>query len=86
MRLEKNILTGILFLLLSFLPGVTINLQCKNMGGRYMKDFIVLIATVILGVLLAGLILGLRSAADEMKDKALQEIENVFSSEEVLRV
>ncbi len=51
-----------------------------------MKDFIVLIATVILGVLLAGLILGLRSAADEMKDKALQEIENVFSSEEVLRV
>ncbi|MBR0481460.1 MAG: hypothetical protein IJJ48_03200 [Firmicutes bacterium] len=51
-----------------------------------MKDFIVLIATVILGVIIAGLILGLRSAAESIRDKAVEEINNVFSVEEVVRV
>ncbi len=50
-----------------------------------MKDFIVLIATVILGVIIAGLILSLRSAAENIRDRAVQEINNVFSVEEVLK-
>jgi hypothetical protein len=51
-----------------------------------MKDFIVLIATIILGVIIAGLILSLRSAAQTIKDKAVEEINNVFSIEEVVRI
>ena len=53
---------------------------------RGMKDFIVLIATIILGVIIAGLILSLRSAAQTIKDKAVEEINNVFSVEEVVRI
>ena len=48
-----------------------------------MKDFIVLIATVVLGVIIAGLILSLRGTAEGIRDKAVEEIENVFSVTEV---
>ena len=51
-----------------------------------MKDFIVLIATIVLGVILAGLIMGLRSTAQEIKDKAVEEINNAFSWEEAVRI
>ncbi len=50
-----------------------------------MKDFIVLIATVILGIVLAGMILSLRSTAENIKDKALEELDNVFSMEYSLK-
>ena len=52
-------------------------------GGHRMKDFIVLIATVVLGVIIAGLILSLRGTAEGIRDKAVEEIENVFSVTEV---
>ena len=51
-----------------------------------MKDFIVLVATVILGVILAGLILSLRSTAEYIRDKAVEEIDNAFSVTEVMNV
>ncbi|MBR0416767.1 MAG: hypothetical protein IJI56_03045 [Firmicutes bacterium] len=51
-----------------------------------MKDFIVLIATIVLGVILAGLILSLRSTAEEIKNKAVEEINDMFSVEEIVRV
>ena len=51
-----------------------------------MKDFIVLIATIVLGVILAGLIMGLRSTAQEIKDKAVEEINDAFSWEEAVRI
>jgi len=51
-----------------------------------MKDIIVLVATVILSVVIAGLILSLRSTAEDIKDKAVKEIENVFSYEEVIYI
>ena len=51
-----------------------------------MKDFIVLVATIILGVIIASLILSLRSTAESIKDKAVEEITNVFSVEEVIKV
>ena len=51
-----------------------------------MKDFIVLIATIVLGVILAGLILSLRSIAEEIKNKAVEEINDMFSVEEIVRV
>ncbi len=51
-----------------------------------MKDFIVLIATIVLGVILAGLILSLRSTAEEIKNKAVEEINDIFSVEEIVRV
>ena len=50
-----------------------------------MKDFIVLLATIILGVILAVLILSLRSTAEDIKNKAVEEINSVFSVEEVMR-
>ncbi len=54
--------------------------------GGNMKDFIVLVATVILGVILAGLILSLRSTAEYIRDKAVEEIDNAFSVTEVMNV
>ena len=51
-----------------------------------MKDFIVLIATIVLGVILAGLILSLRSTTEEIKNKAVEEINDMFSVEEIVRV
>ena len=60
--------------------------KCGNKKEDLMKDFIVLIATVILGVIIAGLILSFRSTAENIRDKAVKEIENIFSVEEVIRV
>ena len=50
-----------------------------------MKDFIVLIATIILGVALAVLVMGLRSTAKTINDKAVKEITDTFSMELVVR-
>lgn len=43
-----------------------------------MKDFIVLIATILLGVVLAGLILSFQSTARAINDKATESITQVF--------
>ena len=53
-----------------------------------MKDFIVLIATILLGVVLAGLVLGFQTSANNINQKATNGIVNVFdgfSSLEMIR-
>ena len=50
-----------------------------------MKDFIVLLATVVLGVVLAGLVLVLKDTATNLNTKAVKQVTDLFSVEEVYR-
>ena len=51
-----------------------------------MKDFIVLIATILLGVVLAGFILGFQNSANSINQKATNGIVNVFDGFSAERV
>jgi len=51
-----------------------------------MKDFIVLISTILLGVALAAFVMGFKSSADTIQKKAVDGISGLFSMEEIYRV